>query len=236
MGFLIYTAPHDTFYVHDSMTPLPPSVPDFLPIQPAVLDAVDEVGVSNGVPNASQPVGHQHVETQQKDEHGCTRSGLVTNSILLCWLFIIKDCCKKVRFQQMHNQGLCQFFLAVLGRLLWRHCSSVAPEATHKASPGPLKGTVSTQKALRGFDTETRELRGVNYYFLQKGNRKNWVSGQTCTVLQIPVQFPDHSTQTEQPDNFEGTKQAPYALKQYTTAWKSLNSISIFIISQNSSN
>ena len=67
------------------MAPLtPPSVPDFLPIQPAVLDAVDEVRVSNRVPNASQPVGHQHVETQQKDEHSCTVSGLVTNSILLC--------------------------------------------------------------------------------------------------------------------------------------------------------
>ena len=30
-------------------------------------------------------------------------SGLVTNSNLFCRLFKIKDWCKKVRFQQMHN-------------------------------------------------------------------------------------------------------------------------------------
>ena len=35
-------------------------------------------------------------------------SGLVTNSIIFCWLFTIKDRCKNVRFQQMHNQGLHQ--------------------------------------------------------------------------------------------------------------------------------
>ena len=39
--------------------------------------------------------------------------GLVINSILFCWLFKIKDRCKKVRFQQTHNQGLCQLLLTV---------------------------------------------------------------------------------------------------------------------------
>ena len=39
--------------------------------------------------------------------------GLVTNAILLCWLFTIKDRCKKVRFQQTHNQGLRQLLLTV---------------------------------------------------------------------------------------------------------------------------
>ena len=33
-------------------------------------------------------------------------AGLVTNSILFCRLFTIKDRCKKVRSQQTHNQGL----------------------------------------------------------------------------------------------------------------------------------
>ena len=33
---------------------------------------------------------------------------LVTNSILFCWLFTFNDQCKKVRFQQTHNQGLHQ--------------------------------------------------------------------------------------------------------------------------------
>ena len=36
----------------------------------------------------------------------------------------------------------------------------VVPEATHKASQGPLKGAVSAQKALQGSETETRELLG----------------------------------------------------------------------------
>ena len=37
---------------------------------------------------------------------------------------------------------------------------SVVLEATHKASQGPLKGAVSALKALRGSETETRELLG----------------------------------------------------------------------------
>ena len=39
-------------------------------------------------------------------------------------------------------------------------CISVVPEATHEASRGPKKGAVSAQKALRGSETETRELLG----------------------------------------------------------------------------
>ena len=39
-------------------------------------------------------------------------------------------------------------------------CISVVLEATHEASRGPEKGAVSAQKALRGFETETRELLG----------------------------------------------------------------------------
>ena len=37
---------------------------------------------------------------------------------------------------------------------------TVVPEATYEASRGPLKGAVSAQKALRGSETETRELLG----------------------------------------------------------------------------
>ena len=37
---------------------------------------------------------------------------------------------------------------------------SVVPEATYEASRGPEKGAVSAQKALQGFETETRELLG----------------------------------------------------------------------------
>ena len=38
--------------------------------------------------------------------------------------------------------------------------SLVVPEATHEASRGPEKGAVSAQKALRGSETDTRELLG----------------------------------------------------------------------------
>ena len=48
-----------------------------------------------------------------------------------------------------------------LARHTWRcPCISVVPEATHEASRGPEKGAVSAQKALRGSETETRELLG----------------------------------------------------------------------------
>ena len=40
-------------------------------------------------------------------------SGLVTNSIIFCRLFTIKDRCKKVRFLQTQNQGLRQLLLTV---------------------------------------------------------------------------------------------------------------------------
>ena len=48
-----------------------------------------------------------------------------------------------------------------LARQTWRCPSiSVVPEATHEARRGPEKGAVSAQKALRGSETETRELLG----------------------------------------------------------------------------
>ena len=66
-------------------------------------------------------------------------------------------------------------------------------------SLGSLKGAKSAQKALQGSETETRELLGRTeengvspmrghwfalqanqWFFTKKGNRKKWVSGQTC--------------------------------------------------------
>lgn len=37
--------------------------------EPVVLDVVVGVRTPDGVPDAGQPVGHQHVEAQQEDEH-----------------------------------------------------------------------------------------------------------------------------------------------------------------------
>ena len=39
--------------------------------------------------------------------------GSVTNLILFCWLFTLKDWSKKSRFQQTQKQGFCQLFLTV---------------------------------------------------------------------------------------------------------------------------
>ena len=39
-------------------------------------------------------------------------------------------------------------------------CISVVLEATHEASPEPLKDTVSAQKALQGSKSEMKELLG----------------------------------------------------------------------------
>ena len=48
-----------------------------------------------------------------------------------------------------------------LARQTWLcPCFSVVPKATYEASQGPLKGTVSAEKALQGSETETRELLG----------------------------------------------------------------------------
>ena len=49
-------------------------------------------------------------------------------------------------------------------RLMWHSWVCpwffVFPEATHKASRGPLKDAMSVQKTLQGFEIETRELLG----------------------------------------------------------------------------
>ena len=50
---------------------------------------------------------------QPPDCPRCLRSGLVTNSILFCWLITIKDRYLKVRFQQTCIEGFCQLFLIV---------------------------------------------------------------------------------------------------------------------------
>ena len=42
-----------------------------------------------------------------------SRSGYRTDSIIFCRIFTIKDRCKKVRFQQTHNEGLRQLLLTV---------------------------------------------------------------------------------------------------------------------------
>ena len=123
--------------------------------------------------------------------------GLVTNSIIFCWLFKIKDQCRKSAFSTNTQSRLASIVVdGVLGPLrLTRHtwwccCISVVPEATHEASRGPEKGTVSAQKALQGSETETRELLGGTeslicptcksmIFFYKKETENNWVSGQT---------------------------------------------------------
>ena len=76
--------------------------------------------------------------------------GLVTNSNLVCWLFTIKDRCKKVAFstnaQSRFDSAVNDSILRPprLVRHTWRcPCISVVPEATHEASQVPLQGAIS---------------------------------------------------------------------------------------------
>ena len=67
-----------------------------------------------GVGCGGRGCGRRRLEVGHKVEpqgHFLGSAGLVTNSILSCWLFKIKDWCKKVRFQLTHNKGLRQLFL-----------------------------------------------------------------------------------------------------------------------------
>ena len=89
--------------------------------------------------------------------------GLVTNSILFCWHFKIKDQRKKVRFQQSHNQGLRQLLFTVSWELHTPdgvHVSLWFRKQCPRRVEGPLKGATSAQKALQGSEMETRQLLG----------------------------------------------------------------------------
>ena len=78
-------------------------------------------------------------------------TGLVTYSILFWWLFAIKDQCKKVRFQQTHNQG----------------CASVC---TRELLGGTEEKSVSPTRGHRF------ALQATRWFFLQKGNRNKKLS------------------------------------------------------------
>ena len=54
-----------------------------------------------------------HVDSGQKFGFFWPTPGLVTNSILICWLFTIKDWCEQVHFWQTHIQGSRQMFPTV---------------------------------------------------------------------------------------------------------------------------
>ena len=100
----------------------------------------------SSVANMGQTGSRDNAMLLKKSQSQGQIPGLVTNSILFCWLFTIKDRCKKVRFQQTHNE-VCP-------------CFSVVPETTHEASRAPLKDAMSAQKVIQESETETRELLG----------------------------------------------------------------------------
>ena len=83
----------------------------------SVRSAMTRKSESNYEKNTSKKCGAQKMYvrtfTPMVGWNGKYFSGLVTISILFCWLFKIEDRCKKVRFQQAHNQGLRQLLLTV---------------------------------------------------------------------------------------------------------------------------
>ena len=85
------------------------------------------------------------------------KNGQVTNSILCCWLFTIKDQCKKVVFNKHTIKVYVSGFWRCPGNSWQFSCFSLVPEATHKASWGPLKDTMSAQrKVLSGSKYKTQ--------------------------------------------------------------------------------
>ena len=132
-------------------------------------------------------------------------SGVVSNSILFCWLFTIKDQCQKVRSQQMYNQGLRQpVFHGVLGplRLVWHarqcRCFSRVPSNAWGESRALEGRCVSSKSPSRVWDRdeggscwEERKRIVFPWRGTKKGNRtKNWVNGQTyCGCLAYNIIF-----------------------------------------------
>ena len=70
-------------------------------------------GNSEGDGPAAEGGRSSHLGPQLRHVYCRRLPGLLTNSILFGGLFKIKDQCKKVRFQQTHNQGLRQLLLTV---------------------------------------------------------------------------------------------------------------------------
>ena len=96
----------------------------------------------------------------------CHTTGLVTNSILFCWLFTIKD----LRFQQTHNQGLSQLFLTVSSDLCTTHlmvilCSS----GSDTLVKGPLKEPCQLKKPFKCPRRRVVETNAGDNYFPDKG-------------------------------------------------------------------
>ena len=94
-----------------------------------------------------------------------SRSGHQLNSILLTFHpqgSVLKSALSSnalSRFASVVVDGV--LGLPRLARHTGRYpCIAVVPEATHEASRGPERGAMSAQKALRGSETETRELLG----------------------------------------------------------------------------
>ena len=87
-----------------------------------------------------------------------------------------------------------------LGRHTWRGpCMSVVSEATHEVSRGPEKGAVSSQKALRGSKTETRELlegteENCGHWFALQENQ--WFFTLPASLYSIACNLPLCATTT----------------------------------------
>ena len=115
------------------------------------------------------------------DEANCN-SGRVTNSILYCWHFTIKDQWKKCIFIQqiLIKVCVCCFWLVSLDTSApWRHswlcpCIFLVPRATQKASRGPLKGAVFAQRSpprARDGDGGVAGRKKREYCFPKRGHR-----------------------------------------------------------------
>ena len=105
------------------------------------------------------------------------KPGLANNSILFCWLFTIKDLCKKVRFQQTHNQGFRQLLFMVSWNL---------PSMAHLTV---FLYLCSSRSNARG-EGPWRALCRLNQNALLKRSKREWGS---CWEEQKRIALPRHS-------------------------------------------
>ena len=127
--------------------------------------------------------------------------GMATNSILFCWLFTIKDHCKKLCFLRTHNHQLFlteSWDLSTLVRHAWQgwslYLSNMQGEVEfpwrapwHLKKPSRSK--TMTKELMEGTKQQcpmrVRDLPStqVKDFFYKKRTGKKWVSGETCLAL-----------------------------------------------------
>ena len=85
----------------------------FVSVTQTSVAAVEVLEIPPMTPSSSNTSSSTSRKATSSGLRTWSEPGLLTNSIIFCWLFAIKDRCKIVCFRQTHNQGLRQLLLMV---------------------------------------------------------------------------------------------------------------------------